>query len=53
MVYGVNLKNLKKVPEIEILQWNLKDIITTRGDGLIDVNVLPSLDDEGWFDEFK
>ena len=42
-----------KVPEIEILQWNLKDIITTSGDGLIDVNGLPTLDDEGWFDEFK
>ena len=23
------------------------------GDGLIDVNGLPTLDDEGWFDEFK
>ncbi len=22
-------------------------------DGLIDVNGLPTLDDEGWFDEFK
>lgn len=47
------MKKEYKVPEIEILQWNLKDIITTRGDGLIDVNGLPTLDDEGWFDEFK
>lgn len=22
-------------------------------DGLIDVNALPTLDDEGWFDEFR
>lgn len=40
-------------PEIDILKWNLNDIITTSGDGIQGVDGSNSNDDLGWFDEFK